>query len=216
MSTRSRHISFLDRLIDTFDQGLRILSNINTPAARPNPATHIAEANLSALERKQSGGLMRVDHTGEVCAQALYLGQALVARDEKMREHLLQAASEENDHLIWCAQRLRELNSHASYLNLVWFNTSLLLGMMAGMCGDRWSLGFIAATEEQVEAHLEDHLERLPSADQRSAKILVQMRNEEIEHATAAMAAGGSELPMPIKMAMKLIAKVMTTTAYWI
>lgn len=216
MLSNTRQLSFFDHLIDTLDQGLRILTKVDMPSSRLSPATGIADNNLSASERKLSSGLIRIDHTGEVCAQALYLGQALVAKEEKTRRHLLQAAAEENDHLVWCAQRLRELDSRPSYLNLLWFNTSLLLGIMAGLSGDRWSLGFIVATEQQVEAHLDDHLQRLPAADQRSAKILLQMRSDEIEHADNAKAAGGAELPNPVKSLMALVSKIMTTSTYWI
>lgn len=210
-----RPLSFVDQLIVNFDQGIRILFT-SVVSTRPNPSETISEATLTSAERSHIAGLMRVDHVGEVCAQALYQGQAITARDAVIKENLQQAASEEKDHLVWCEQRLNELNSHTSYLNPVWYIGSLSLGIMAGLAGDKWSLGFVAETERQVVKHLENHLQELPDQDKKSRAVLEQMCRDEAHHATLAVATGATELPAPIKHTMRLLAKVMTTVAYYL
>jgi ubiquinone biosynthesis monooxygenase Coq7 len=206
-------IPSLDTLISTADKALR---SIFAPAraARPSPATGPAQ-ELSEAERRESGALMRVNHTGEVAAQALYHGQAFVARDEKTRNMLLRAAREETDHLAWCETRLSELQSRPSVLNPFWYAGSFAIGAFAATFGDRVSLGFVAETEKQVEGHLNVHLTRLPAADLRSRAILEQMRTDEISHGAAARSAGGAELPAPARFLMKHTSRVMTHTAYW-
>jgi ubiquinone biosynthesis monooxygenase Coq7 len=206
-------IPSLDTLISTADKALR---SIFAPAraARPSPATGPAQ-ELSEAERRESGALMRVNHTGEVAAQALYHGQAFVARDEKTRNMLLRAAREETDHLAWCETRLSELQSRPSVLNPFWYAGSFAIGALAATFGDRVSLGFVAETEKQVEGHLNVHLTRLPAADLRSRAILEQMRTDEISHGAAARSAGGAELPAPARFLMKHTSRVMTHTAYW-
>jgi ubiquinone biosynthesis monooxygenase Coq7 len=206
-------IPSLDTLISTADKALR---SVFAPAraARPSPATGLAP-ELSNAERRESGALMRVNHTGEVAAQALYHGQAFVARDEKTRSMLLDAAREETDHLAWCEARLSELQSRPSLLNPFWYAGSFAIGALAATFGDRVSLGFVAETEKQVEGHLNVHLTRLPAADLRSRAILEQMRTDEIAHGTAARSAGGAPLPAPARFVMKHISRVMTHTAYW-
>ncbi len=183
---------------------------------RPNPAAALPEAELSDSERRHIAGLMRVNHVGEVCAQALYLGQALTARDAQTREHLLTAAHEEADHLRWCHERLQQLNARTSFLNPLWFSGALVLGAGAGVFGDGWNLGFVVETERQVEAHLDGHLQELPAQDARSRAIVRQMKDDEIAHADDALARGARELPSAIKAAMKLSANVMTTSAYYV
>jgi ubiquinone biosynthesis monooxygenase Coq7 len=203
----------LDTLISTADKALR---SIFAPAraARPSPATGPA-AELTDAERRESGALMRVNHTGEVAAQALYHGQAFVARNENTRNLLLQAARDETDHLAWCETRLTELQSRPSLLNPLWYAGSFAIGALAATFGDRVSLGFVAETERQVEGHLNVHLARLPAADLRSRAILEQMRTDEISHGAAARTAGGTELPAPARVLMKHTSRVMTHTAYW-
>lgn len=187
------------------------------PAKRPSPAQTISETEeLCATDKKLSASLMRINHTGEICAQALYLGQAFVAHDEHTRMHLLQAADEEADHLDWCAQRLHELNSHPSLLNLAFFSCSVLTGMLAGLASDKISLGFIAETEKQVATHLSDHLTRLPFADQKSHAIITQMQRDEIKHQQDAIDAGAQPLPEYIQALMRLSAKIMTKTTHYI
>lgn len=211
-----RNYSFLDRCIETFDQSLRTLAGNNIAPARTNPANIVQENPLTAEEQRHSAGFMRVDHTGEICAQALYQAQAITARSPLIREKMQQAAQEENDHLAWCAQRLQELNSHTSYLNPFWYFGSFFIGIIAGLAGDRYNLGFVAETERQVVEHLKNHLQRLPAADKKSHKILEQMRIDEAQHATFAIETGGKELPDAIKQLMRILSKIMTTTTYWI
>jgi 3-demethoxyubiquinol 3-hydroxylase len=175
-----------------------------------------APATLSDVERRQSAALMRVNHAGEIAAQALYHGQALVARSDATRDLLLNAAKEESDHLAWCEARLKELGSRPSVLNPLWYCGSFAIGVLAAVTGDRTSLGFVVETERQVEGHLDEHLMRLPSGDTRSRAILNQMRTDEIGHGATAKAAGGTELPAPIGALMRHAARVMTTAAYWI
>ena len=202
-----------DNLITSFDNALRTLHGIYNNK-RPNPAADIAPAELSETERKHVAGLMRVDHVGEICAQALYQGQAFTARDNHTRDHMLEAAVEEADHLDWCKQRLDELESHTSILNPLWYAGSFAIGAAAGIAGNGWNLGFVVETERQVEAHLDEHLEELPQQDERSRVILQQMKEDEVRHADNALHAGGKPLPAPVKQAMRMMAKVMTTTAY--
>lgn len=207
--------NLLDAVIKQIDLGLRTLF-ANPVAQRPNPACNELTAELTMDDSKHSAGLMRINHVGEVCAQALYAGQALTGRSEDVREKMREAAAEEVDHLAWCAERINELGSHTSYLNPLWFAGSFALGVSAGMIGDRWSLGFVAETENQVVRHLDSHLEKLPSDDRKSRAIVRQMKEDEAKHATTALAAGGKELPSPIKFAMTGMSKVMTSIAYYI
>ena len=205
----------LDRFILEFDKGLRTLF---APAAttRPLPGKKTEEATLSEPEKRMSAALMRVNHSGEICAQALYQGQALTARNPAAKAALEQAALEETEHLSWCETRIRELGSHTSYLNPLLYTGSLAIGAFAGVLGDKWNLGFLAETEHQVEAHLARHLARLPTQDAKSRAIVEQMKQDEARHATTALEHGGAELPVPVKLGMKLSSKLMTKTAYWV
>ncbi len=216
MTDQSRELTPLDRLVLGFDRGLRTLFGRPQTTCRPNPAGDLPEPELDTGQRRLVAGLMRVDHTGEVCAQALYQGQALTARDPGMREKLEQSAVEENDHLVWCDERLRELQGHTSYLNPFWYSASLGIGIVAGLAGDDWSLGFLAETEYQVIRHLEAHLQRLPEQDVRSRAILLQMMEDEDHHATVAVTHGARTLPAAVKALMRLQSRVMTGTAYWV
>ncbi|MBU3625206.1 2-polyprenyl-3-methyl-6-methoxy-1,4-benzoquinone monooxygenase [Polynucleobacter sp. JS-Safj-400b-B2] len=204
----------MDRLILEFDSALRsVVGGAN--AHRPIPDSDVGSSSgLDAAERKHAAGLMRVNHVGEVCAQALYQSQKLVARNPEIREMLDHSAQEEMDHLAWCETRLQELGSHTSYLNPLWYAGSFAIGLAAGLAGDKWSLGFVAETEKQVENHLESHLEKLPKDDQRSRAIVDQMRIDEIIHGQAAKDAGGVNLPEPVQKIMQVMSKMMTTTAY--
>ena len=206
----------IDRLLINADQALRTLFGRPLVTERPDPAAKIPEQELSAKERSTVARLMRINHTGEVCAQALYQGQALTAGLPQVRARMERAAQEENDHLAWCDNRLRELDSRKSLLNPLWYFGSFAMGAAAGAAGDKWSLGFVAETEHQVETHLNGHLSRLPAQDQKSRAILEQMKVDEVQHAQMAVAAGAAKLPAPIKLGMKLTAKVMTGTVYWI
>jgi ubiquinone biosynthesis monooxygenase Coq7 len=209
-----RHLSFSDRLLDELQHGLNT-SHVRPAAnARRYPAKDIAEADLDARSSAHVAGLMRVNNAGEVAAQGLYRGQALVARGQALGASMQQAADEENEHLNWCQRRLGELNQRRSLLDGVWYWGSFSIGALAGAAGDRWSLGFVKETEQQVCAHLDRHLERLPEADERSRAILRAMREDELRHAENAAAAGAAELPAPIKAAMSLVSKVMTFSAY--
>lgn len=205
----------LERFITEFDKGLRTLF---APAisARPIPGKQLEEAPLSTAEKKLAAALMRVNHSGEVCAQALYQGQALTARNPIAKNALQQAAQEETEHLSWCETRIHALGSHTSYLNPLWYTGSLAIGALAGALGDRWNLGFLAETEHQVERHLAGHLERLPVTDVKSRAIVAQMKIDEARHATSALEHGGARLPPPVKYAMQLTSKLMTQTAYWV
>ena len=207
-------MSPIDRLIIEFDTALRsVVGGAN--AQRPTPdSEQSTKSVLDAQERKHAAGLMRVNHVGEVCAQALYQSQKLVARNPQIQEMLSHSGQEEMDHLAWCETRLQELGSHTSYLNPFWYAGSFAIGLAAGLAGDKWSLGFVAETEKQVENHLESHLEKLPAEDDRSRAIVDQMRIDEIEHGQAAISAGGAILPDPIKQLMQAMSKVMTTAAY--
>ena len=207
-------MSPIDRLILEFDTALRSVVG-GAHAHRPTPGSDVGgNLDLDAVERKHAAGLMRVNHVGEVCAQALYQSQKLVARNPEIQEMLQHSGQEEMDHLAWCETRLQELGSHTSYLNPLWYAGSFAIGLAAGLAGDRWSLGFVAETEKQVENHLESHLEKLPKEDQRSRAIVDQMRIDEIAHGQAAKNAGGANLPEPIQKIMQAMSKVMTTTAY--
>lgn len=202
-----------DQLILEFDRALRtVLAPART--VRATPGEKLPEADLKAEQRRHVVGLMRVNHCGEICAQALYQGQALTSRDPAIREALRGAANEETEHLAWTEQRIAELGGHKSMLNPLLYLGSLSLGLAAGALGDRWNLGFLAETERQVEAHLDGHLLSLPAADGRSRAIVDQMRLDEIQHAETAIQYGAAELPAPVKLGMKLAAKVMTGAAY--
>ncbi|KFN51355.1 2-polyprenyl-3-methyl-6-methoxy-1,4-benzoquinone monooxygenase [Arenimonas composti] len=211
MSTRS--FSPLDRLLI---EAQRALTTTLGPAhaERGNPAGDIPEPALDDTDRRHAAGLMRINHTGEVCAQALYVGQAAVARDEATRAQLLHAAQEEEDHLAWCADRLRELDSRPSLLNPLWYAGSWAIGFAAGLRGDGWNLGFVVETERQVEAHLDEHMVSLPAADGRSRAILTTMKADEARHADNAEAAGARILPRPVAAVMAGMSKVMKTVAY--
>jgi len=205
----------IDKLIIQFDKGLRTI--FGDPASiRPVPGAELPEAELSDQERRHAAGLMRVNHCGEICAQALYQGQALLSRDDGVRDSLMQAAHEETEHLAWTERRIGELGGRKSLLNPLWYAGSLGLGLVAARLGDRINLGFLAETERQVEQHLTDHLQRLPESDQRSRAIVEQMREDEAAHARAAEQLGAAEFPAPVRTAMKLASKVMTRTAYWV
>ena len=207
-------MSPIDRLILEFDTALRSVVG-GAHAHRPTPGSDFGgNSGLDAVERKHAAGLMRVNHVGEVCAQALYQSQKLVARNPEIQEMLDHSGQEEMDHLAWCETRLQELGSHTSYLNTLWYAGSFVIGLAAGLAGDKWSLGFVAETEKQVENHLESHLEKLPKEDQRSRAIVGQMRIDEIAHGQAAKNAGGANLPEPIQKIMQAMSKIMTTTAY--
>jgi ubiquinone biosynthesis monooxygenase Coq7 len=209
-------LSNLDKIILQFDNGLRTLWGQPLGTCRPDPAQLLEEVKLTAREQQLSARLMRVNHAGEVAAQALYQGQALTARRLDIRDKLQQSAFEENDHLLWCHNRLQELNSHASWLNPVWYPGSLMIGAAAGLAGDKWSLGFLAETERQVVKHLDNHLQRLPAPDHKSRAILKQMQIDEAHHATVAIKAGAVALPRPVRWLMKQTAKIMTKTAFWV
>ena len=203
----------IDRLIVAFDNGLRTLM---APArsARPHPDATIDEGDLDAAQRTLSAALMRVNHPGEICAQAVDQGQALTARNPSARAALEQAAAEETDHLAWTEQRIAELGSRVSVLNPLFYAGSFALGAIAGIAGDKWNLGFLAETERQVESHLDNHLGRLPDADAKSRAIVDQMKADEARHARTAVEHGGAELPQPLRQAMKLGSRVMTETSF--
>jgi len=204
-----------DEVIVQFDRALRtVFAAART--VRPVPGGHLPEANLSPEEKRHALGLMRVNHCGEICAQALYQGQALTSRDPLIRNALHGAADEETEHLAWTEQRISELGGRKSLLNPLWYGGALSLGVLAGVAGDRWNLGFLAETERQVESHLAGHLCSLPVSDVRSREIVDQMRQDEMRHAETAVQLGGDELPLSVKLAMKFAARVMTRVAYHI
>jgi len=211
-----RELSLVDRLIVNFDQGLRTVFGQPQITERSNPAQTIPETDLSEHEKQLAARLMRINHTGEVCAQALYQGQALTAKTAAVHQSMQRAAQEENDHLEWCETRLKEFNDHKSFLNPFWYVGSFAMGAIAGIAGDKWSLGFVAETERQVVKHLDDHLKTLPINDKKSRAILEQMKLDEKHHATEAIKAGGAPLPETIKFAMRQTSKLMTSTVYWI
>ncbi|MDN4037471.1 2-polyprenyl-3-methyl-6-methoxy-1,4-benzoquinone monooxygenase [Massilia sp. YIM B02443] len=208
-----RFISPLDHLIVGFDKALRVVGGV-AAMSRPNPGALAVDSELSDAERRHAAGLMRVNHVGEVCAQALYDAQGSFASTPALRAQFEQAGREEEDHLAWCAQRLSELGSQPSVLNPLWYAGAYAMGSVAAKLGDKVSLGFVVETERQVEAHLDSHLELLPPQDAKSRAIVDQMRIDEIEHADAAQAMGAAEMPLPVKLAMRAMAKVMTTAAY--
>jgi ubiquinone biosynthesis monooxygenase Coq7 len=208
-------MNLLDPIILQLDQALRTLFT-KAPTQRPMPGESVPEAALSEAERRHAAALMRINHVGEVCAQALYAGQAFAAASGTVREALKRAAWEETEHLNWTERRIEELGGRKSLLNPLWYAGAWSIGALAGRLGDPISLGFVVETERQVEAHLEDHLRQLPAADRRSQAIIDQMKADEIAHARTAQSLGAADLPPLAKAAMRLAAKVMTTTAYWI
>lgn len=216
----SRKLSLLDNALAAAQHGLRTALDTHPPGQRATPGEDEPDAALDNKQRKHAAGLMRVNHAGEVAAQALYRGQAAVAQNPNTKSHLLEAAEEEQDHLAWCAQRLRELDAAPSKLGPAWYAGSYAIGALAGLAGDRYSLGFVAETERQVEQHLRGHLDDpehgLPAADARSRAIAAQMQADEAEHGQAATAAGGQPLPAPVRSLMRGVAKVMTGGAYWL
>ena len=213
MSRTTRQFSRLDRWLIDAERALTTTLGAPPPASRPLPAS-ADPIELSEDERRHAAGLMRVNHAGEVSAQALYFGQAAVARDPSTRATLLHAAAEEGDHLAWCAQRLKELDSRPSRLDPLWYAGSYLIGATAGLAGDGYNLGFVVETERQVEAHLGEHLQQLPVDDQRSREILQQMQRDEAAHGASAEAAGARELPPPVPTLMRWVSMVMKTAAY--
>jgi 3-demethoxyubiquinol 3-hydroxylase len=203
----------VERLIGEFDRALRAVAGV-VRATRPSPAADVAEHDLQAATRRHAAALMRVNHVGEVCAQALYHGQSLTARNADARQALERAAREEEDHLAWSAERIRELGGRRSLLNPLWYAGSFAIGAAAGALGDRWNLAFLAETERQVEEHLTGHLEALPAEDGRTRAVVEAMRADEARHRNMAVELGAAELPQPVRLAMRLASKVMTTVAY--
>lgn len=216
MASSSRQYTFFDQAIINFNNALQTIAGTKTSSSRPSPANNLVEAPLTTTQRLEVIRLMRVNHVGEVCAQALYQGQSLTAQSTAIKEKLMQAAREEEDHLAWCEQRIKELGGQTSLLNPVWYTASLLIGALAGFISDHISLGFLAETEHQVEQHLASHLKKLPAADEKSTRILEQMRLDEMQHALTAEEAGATPLPEVIKILMRLMSKMMTMTTYWI
>jgi len=212
----ARHYTPVDAVLINLDQAICTLLGRPATTGRLRPAADTPTETLPPADRRLAGRLMRVNHTGEVCAQALYQGQALTARLEGGGGGMEQAASEENDHLAWCESRLQELDSHPSALNPLFYAGAFAIGALAGKIGDRWSLGFVAETEYQVVQHLNSHLERLPARDRASRAILEQMKEDEARHATNALLAGGARLPLPVRLLMKGVSKIMTKTTYWV
>lgn len=205
----------VDRLITEFDKVLRTLF-VTAPTCRPAPGAGLPDMPMSDDERRHAAALMRVNHCGEICAQALYQGQALTSKDPEIRRSLEQAAWEETEHLNWTETRIAELGGRKSWLNPFWYGGSLVTGVVAGWFGDRWNLGFLAETERQVEAHLESHMARLPAQDRRSWEILEQMKADEIRHAETAVRLGAAELPLGVRRAMRLSSQAMTKVAYFV
>jgi ubiquinone biosynthesis monooxygenase Coq7 len=213
---KKRQLSPIDKILAGANNALRTVAS---PAGRPtrrNPSENILEAQLNSKQKAHAAGLMRVNHAGEVAAQALYQGHATVARDENIEKQMKHAADEEFDHLAWCEQRIHELGYQPSRLSPLWYAGAYTIGAASGLLGDKWSLGFIAETERQVCSHLDSHLDRLPEEDAKSRAIVEQMRDEEEEHGKNAIAAGAAELPRPVVRLMRATAKVMTNTAYWV
>ena len=213
MQSDRRETSLIDSIIPEFDKALRAVF-ASAPTRRPMPGSDLSEAELSDDEKRHVAALMRVNHCGEICAQALYQGQALSSRDPLVKRELEQAAWEETEHLNWTENRIAELGGRKSLLNPLWYAGSLAIGMFAGKCGDAWSLGFLAETERQVEGHLESHKLSLPAQDRKSWEVLEQMKTDEMRHAETATHYGARDLPRPIKLAMKLSSKVMTRLSY--
>lgn len=211
-----RQYSLIDSLIMDLD---RLLETVTPPAKRaerPYPAENIKENLLNPREKQQSAALMRINHAGEISAQALYLAQALTAKDSRVKTAMQTSANEEIDHLVWCERRIKELGGHTSYLGPFWFLGSFIIGMAAGTAGDKWNLGFVAETEHQVVKHLDGHLNRLSRIDNRSRAIIEQMKVDEAHHASVAVQSGAREMPQPVKKLMVLMSGVMTGTAYWV
>lgn len=211
-----RQFSFFDRLCNVADSALKTTFGVYDVKTRQSPAQEVKEQQLTPDEQSQAASLMRINHTGEVCAQALYQGQALTAKLPNIRQEMEQAANEEVDHLAWCSERLQQLDSRESFLNPIWYATSFAIGAAAGIAGDKWSLGFVAETEHQVGKHLEEHLVKLPRDDKKSQAILKQMHQEELQHKQNAIDHGAANLPLPIKGAMQLMSKVMTKSVYYL
>lgn len=211
-----RHYSTFDQLLIHADTALRTVAGRPRATHRPYPAKDIDEVSMEPAESRHVASLMRVNHSGEVSAQALYQGQSITARNKEVRKKLEQAAVEENDHLVWTQKRLKELGDRTSLLNPLWYAGSFAIGAVAGALGDKWNLGFLAETEHQVVTHLDEHIHKIPASDKRSHAILEQMKIDEDRHATTALAHGGEALPAPVKKLMQAISKVMTRTAYWI
>jgi ubiquinone biosynthesis monooxygenase Coq7 len=209
-----RHYSPIDRFLLQADAAMKTLLPVSAHASRPSPAIVQPDVKMNEADTRHVVGLMRINHTGEVCAQALYQGQALTAKLPRVRKAMEHAAEEEIDHLVWCEQRIHQLGSHTSVLNPLFYGASFGIGAVAGLISDRISLGFVAATEDQVCKHLNEHLEQLPGEDEKSRAILKQMRADEEQHAESAIEAGGFRFPAPVKFGMSLIAKVMTKTTY--
>ncbi len=212
--TNKRNLDFLDRCLVQFDQALRSCVPGSSNARRVSPASDQSELELTETDRKHAAGLMRINHTGEVCAQALYQGQAATAKLSDVRQSMEESALEEVDHLAWCEERLQQLDSQPSVLNPLWYTLSYGMGAAAGLAGDRWSLGFVAETEDQVCEHLEEHLDQLPQDDNKSRAILEQMIRDEKHHGESARDAGGADLPAAIKQAMSAMSQVMKKTTY--
>lgn len=210
-----RHYSPLDKLLNELNRGLSPALASGAEADRATPARGLAETEMSAQEKEHAMRLMRVNHAGEVAAQALYHGQALTAKLPEVRTEMEHAADEENDHLAWCEERIHELGGQVSALQPFWYAGSFALGALAGAIGDKWSLGFVAETEKQVVKHLEEHEQQLPAQDQKTRAILKQMKTDEEEHGAKAIEAGGAELPETVQLLMSISSKVMTKTAYW-
>ncbi|MDA0687784.1 MAG: 2-polyprenyl-3-methyl-6-methoxy-1,4-benzoquinone monooxygenase [Proteobacteria bacterium] len=209
-------LTFIDQCLLQFDQALRTCVPGASHAERETPARKVVEQDMSKEEKRHAAGLMRINHTGEVCAQALYAGQASTARLDQVREAMEHAAAEEVDHLAWCEQRLNELDSRPSILNPLWYGLSFGMGALAGLAGDKWSLGFVAETERQVCDHLQEHMNRLPEQDEKSKAVLAQMIIDERQHGETATAAGGAPLPAPFKQAMTTMSQVMKKSTYHI
>lgn len=211
-----RQLTPLDRLLAGANNALRTVATPAGRSSRENPAANIIDSDLNASQKRHAAGLMRINHAGEVAAQALYQGHATVARDKNIEQQMQRAADEEFDHLAWCEERIHELGEDVSKLSPFWYAGAYAIGAASGLLGDKWSLGFIAETEKQVCAHLDDHLDSLPPDDAKSRAIVEQMRDEEEEHGDNAIDAGAADLPAPVKRLMRMTAKVMTKTAYWV
>ncbi|MEN1728052.1 MAG: 2-polyprenyl-3-methyl-6-methoxy-1,4-benzoquinone monooxygenase [Pseudomonadota bacterium] len=209
-----RHPSLIDEWIGHADQALRVALGPAPTGTQPSPAGDTPDHELDEKERRHAGGLMRINHTGEVCAQALYAGQAATAKSDHVRKEMAEAAREEEGHLAWCAERLDELGDRPSFLNPLWYAGSFSIGAFAGIMGDKWSLGFVEATERQVEAHLDDHLDSLPAMDQRSRAIVTQMKEDEARHADMAVEQGARTLPAPVQGIMAATAGLMKLITY--
>lgn len=213
---RLRHTNFFDTFIIETDKAVKTLFGRPETTARPIPSNAVSESQLSSEEQSYSTRLMRINHAGEVSAQALYQGQALTANLPEVRQAMEQAAIEENDHLVWCQQRINELGGHTSVFNPLWYIGSFAIGAAAGKIGDKWSLGFVAETEKQVVHHLDEHLSSMSKNDYKSRAILEKMKIDELHHGTVALEAGGAALPKPVKLVMGIMSKVMTKSSYYL